>query len=54
MSLKLQSIEQRLITLLAYHQKLVVENVDKPRMDRVARMIKRLLYLYETGLRQAA
>lgn len=50
MTLKLQAIEQRLETVLAYQQKLVTENVDKKSMDRAARLIRRLLYIYEKGL----
>lgn len=49
MTLKLQAIEQRLITLLAYHQKLVAENRNGKRMHFVARHIRRLTAIYENG-----
>lgn len=52
MTLKLQAVEQRLITLLAYHQRLLMENRNKRRMDTVARHIRRLLAIYENGTAQ--
>lgn len=50
MTLKLQAIEQRLITILDFHQKLVFENKDKHAMDRASRLIRRLMRLYEHGV----
>lgn len=54
MSLKLQAMEQRLATLLAYHQKLVLENNNMKQLYRVERLIKRLLYVYEAGVAEEA
>lgn len=50
MTLKLQAIEQRILTVLAYQQKLVHENKDKKGMDRAARLMRRLLRIYEGDL----
>lgn len=54
MNLKLQAIEQRLMTVLAVQQKLVTENTNKAAMDHAARLIRHLLYRYETGLIKGA
>lgn len=50
MTLKLQAVEQRLETVLAYQQKLVHENKDKKGMDKAARLIRRLLRIYDLGM----
>lgn len=47
MGLKIEATWRKLKTLLEYQQKLVVENRDKARMDRVACKIKRLVYVLE-------
>jgi hypothetical protein len=50
MPIKFQALEQRLQTVLALHQKLTHENKDKKAMDRAARLIRRLLKIYEAGM----
>lgn len=47
MGLKLAATWQRLAVLLAYHQRLVVENKDIRRMNKAARKIRRLTYLLD-------
>lgn len=47
MGLKTASVWSRLRTLLAYHAKLVQENKDKKKMDRVGTKIRHFTYLLE-------
>lgn len=47
MNLRTEAIAQRLRTLLEFHQKLQMENVDAPRTYEVADKIRQLTFLLE-------
>lgn len=49
MNLKMQAIERRLTVLLAYHQKLIMDGAPMKRIDRLSRLIYRLVKLFEAG-----